>query len=264
MIQKDINTFLVTKLNLNTQSILFKSGYIFWLDSGKLVQNSTVGYKIVETDFVPMMIGDWNNTSYPYENIDMQDIVVPMSFAIPMSKKTEALTAIEEFKALLQGTQQTVGSYTVSFRIGEPTPPSNPIAHKGEHWIIIDVMVMMGASIGLEYGNATAFKIAKTGETLVEQVYQNIVISTKNTVSPSTTGKVTDNLMEKSLQSVQVTIFKQGTIGTTLESEMWQSEFNEYDISVGTKTATMIIDTIGETILPGAVRAFTIIFVKAK
>jgi hypothetical protein len=268
LIQEKINEFIVTKLNLNTKGVEFKSGYIFWIDDGSFKENTQVGYKIESTDFVPVMIGDWNNTSQPYPIIDNQDWVLPISFAIPQVLKDNALESIAEFKTLLQGTEQLIDGYTLGLRIAEPTPPTNPIAHAGSHRIIVDVVLMAGGGKELKYGNSVILNMKKTTATgYTRIIFKTIDILTKTTLVPKTTGYVTTSKKEKSIKQIDILIFYKDALGDILLDELWEDVSNSYDVQVKysdtkIKNEQMVISSIGQHISAGVALGFNVTLLK--
>lgn len=268
MTQEKLSEFILTKLNLNIKKTLFKSGYIFWIDDGTFKENTKVGYKIESADFIPVMIGDWNNTSQPYPIIDNQDWVLPISFAIPQVLKDDALEAISEFKTLLQGTEQVIDGYNISLRIAEPTPPTNPIAHAGQHRIIVDVILMAGGGKGLQFGNSVILNMKKTTEgTYTRLIFKTIDILMTQTLVPKTTGYITTSKKEKSVKQIDIVIFYKDNFGITLLNEMWQDESNIYDIKIIydgsiTKNEQMVISSIGQHISAGVALGFNVTLLK--
>lgn len=237
LIQESINTFVITKLNLNTKSLTFKSGYIFWIEDGKMQTNTITGYKIVSTEFIPVMIQDWRNTSQPFPSVDKQGWILPISFAIPQTKLADAMVAINEFRDLLQGTQVTVDSHNIGLRVGQPTAPSNPVPHNQEHYVMVDIILMADASIGLNYGNSVGLEMGLTGGSLSDLIFQKMDIQTDLIVEASddTTDGVTQ-IYNKHKSTWQMDLVVLGTTAadTLFMDELWQDATvtQKYDMTV--------------------------------
>ena len=193
MIQEDLNTYVINKLNENTQGITFNGGFIFVIDNGAFVVKTQVGYTITETDYVPTFIPDWRATVNPFKNVDMQEYIQPISFAFKQEYLEEGLDALEEFRQALNGASDTIGDYTAVFKIGIVSAPSTPIQHSGSNWILVDIQFNASLSKGTLYGNNVTFKIAPHGDTLEEVVYTKIdlITSTDPTQSTDENGLVT-------------------------------------------------------------------------
>jgi hypothetical protein len=272
LFNEDFNTYVETKLNLNTKGLTFKVGFFFKMEKDKFVIKTQNNYTIDETNYIPCMIQDWRNTSQPYDEVDMQDFVLPLSVAIPQTKLDDGLAALDEFRTLLNGADDTIGSYKLGLRIGQPSPPSNPIAHGGEYLILVDLIIMLGAAKDVIYGNAVEFKMAKHGETLQTMVLMLGDIATTTTVTTSQNTYITTAKNGKSLMTSTVNIVHQPskTMSSTLLDEMWQatSPNQTYDISFKysatiTKTAEVIITNIGQHIEKGVVIGYSITYLKA-
>lgn len=271
MFNEDFNTYVETKLNLNTKGLTFKVGFFFKMEKDKFVIEQQVNYTIDETDYIPCMIQDWRNTSQPYDEIDMQDFVLPLSVAIPQSKLDDGLAALDEFRTLLNGADDTIGSYKLGLRIGQPSPPSNPIAHGGEYRILVDLIIMLGAAKDVIYGNAIEYKMAKHGETLQTMVLMQGDIATTATTTTKTVTYITKSKNGKSLQTMAVNIVHQPskTMSDTLLDELWQetSSSQTYDISfkytvTKTKTAEIQIASISQHIEKGVVLGYSLTMLK--
>jgi len=272
LFNEDFNTYVETKLNLNSQDLTFQVGFFFKMEKGKFVIESQTNYTITETDYIPCMIQDWRNTSQPYDLVDMQDFVLPLSVAIPQSKLDEGLAALDEFRTLLNGADDTIGDYKVGLRIGQPSPPSNPIAHAGEYYILVDLIIMLGAAKDVIYGNVIEFKMAEHGETLQAISLMQADIATTTTVTTSTSTYITTVKNGKSLQTISVNVIHQPSksISNILLNEMWQSTSpnQTYDISFKysstvTKTAEVVITNIAQHIEKGVVIGYGLTFQKA-
>jgi len=272
LFNEDFNTYVETKLNLNTQGVTFKVGFFFKMEKDKFVIETQNNYTITETDYIPCMIQDWRNTSQPYDTVDMQDFVLPLSVAIPQSKLDKGLAALDEFRTLLNGADDEIGSYKLGLRIGQPSPPSNPIAHAGEYRVLVDLIIMLGAAKDVIYGNVIEYKMAKHGETLQTMSLMQGDINTTTTPTTKTSTYVTKIKNGKSLQTISISIIHQPskTMSTTLLDEMWQdtSPNQIYDISMKysetvTKTAEVQITSIGQHIEKGVVLGYTLTMQKA-
>ena len=273
MFQSSLNTYLLEKLNLNTQGITFSGDYLFGVNDGKFIIEEQIPgtYRLEETQVVPMQIEDWRNTTQPYSRIDLQDVVAPITFSIRQTQLEDTLSAIEEFRVLLNGASATIDGLNVGFRIGQPSAPSSPLVTTGEHWIFIQVIVMLSAGDGLLYGNGIQFKIAKTGETLQEVITSKIDIIT--TAAQDT--KVSDYEVSirngKQTQQIVVDVFYEDnvTICNEFLNWLWQSGLNQiYDVSIVytdsiTKSDSYIINSMNQHIEYGIPTGFNITFFKA-
>lgn len=267
-IQDTLNTFIETTLNTNTKSVTFKTGYLFWLDDGKLVTSSQTNYTITETDYIATMVGDWVNTAYPYPTIDMQDWVLPVTFLIKQTSKDNVLDALDEFRTTLQGTEQTVGSYNVGFKVSQPNPPSDPIAHAGSYWLIVQMVVSASALKGVSHGNGVTIKIKKsTDSTYTTLVHEVADVTIDNQLTPTKTTQYAEHYLENSTQVLSITFFQKDAIGTTLLNELWQGESNKYDIQfvysdTVTKSGQYKVKNLSQSIQAGTPLSFTITFMK--
>jgi len=271
LFQDSLNTYLIEKLNLNTQGITFKGDYMFALDNGKFVIQTQDGFNIVESNYSPCQIQDWQNTSQPFNRIDLQDFVLPMSFAFRESELTEGLESLDEFRTLLNGNGDTIDGLNVGFRIGQPSPPSSPLKHAGEFWILVDIIVMLSAGKNLTYGNGISFKMSKTGETLIDLIYSKIDIVTNTEGVATTPTYISTRINGKSVLQISVDIFFESNVAmtsTTLLDEMWQvnSANQQYDISIGyatPRTATCLVTSIAQHIENGVPIGYNITLMKA-
>ena len=274
MFEKSLNTYLITKLNENTQEVTFKGDYLFNLNDGKFIISTKVdnSYTLKETSFVPTMIQDWSNTVQPLAEIDLQDFVVPLSFAVPLTNKDKVLTAIDEFRVALNGSSDFINEYDVGIRVSQPNPPTDPIVSGGEHWILLDIIVMLSAGKELTYGNGIEFSMAKTGDTLERMIFSGLDIETSPQQTTKNTGNVTTVKNSTAIQTISVTLYSQTnkTASTSLLDYLWQVDGvnQKYDISIkysdtDTRTATMLISSIGQHIEVGVPLAYVITFNKA-
>lgn len=271
MFQDSLNTYIVTKLNLNTQGITFKGDYMFQVDSGKFTIETQTNYTIAESNYSPCQIQDWQNTSQPFKRIDLQDFVLPLSVAFRESELTEGLTALDEFRTLLNGAEDTVDDLNVGFRIGQPSPPTSPLKHAGEFWILVDIIVMLSGGKNLKYGNGISFSIAKTTETLQELIYSKIDIVTNTEGVTTTPTYISTRINGKSIKQITVDVFFEDNVtitSTTLLDELWQvnSANQLYDISIGydtPRTDTCVITSIAQHIENGVPIGYNITLMKA-
>lgn len=273
MFQNDLNTYFQTKLNLNTQSMQFKGDYLFSVDDGKFVIESLDGYKVVETNYTPFQVEDWRNTSQPYKRIDLQDIVAPITFAIRQTELDKGLQSIDEFITLLNGSNDTIGDYSVGFRIAKPSAPSSPVVHSGEHWVMVQVIAMLSAGKNLKYGNSLTFKMAKFGETLEEVVTSSIDVNLVPTTNPSTEAAITTISIGKVAQTIKIDVFFEDNVYVCDEflAQLWQEQTanTKYSISLdygfGTpKTGTYKITEMQHHIESGIPLGFTMLLYKSK
>jgi len=272
LFNEDFNTYIETKLNLNSQNLTFKVGFFFKMEKDKFVIKTQDNYTIDEADYIPCMIQDWRNTSQPYGEVDMQDFVLPLSVAIPQTKLDDGLAALDEFRTLLNGADDTIGDYKVGLRIGQPSPPSNQIVQAGEYRILVDLIIMLGAAKDVIYGNAIEFKMAKDAETLQTMVFKSLDIATTTTVTTSIDTYITKVKNGKSLQTISVVLIHQPskTMAATLLDEMWQatSPNQIYDISIKysstiTKTTEVYITSISQHIEQGVEIGYALTMQKA-
>ena len=271
MFQDSLNTYLITKLNLNTQGITFKGDYMFALDNGKFVIETQTNFTIAESNYSPCQIQDWQNTSQPFNRIDLQDFVLPFSVAFRESELTKGLESLDEFRTLLNGNGDTIDGLNVGFRIGQPSPPTSPLKHAGEFWILVDIIVMLSAGKNLTYGNGISFKMAKTTETLVDLIYSKIDIATTLEGVVTTPTYVSTRINGKSVLIISIDVFFEDNVtmtATTLLDELWQvnSANQQYDISIGyatPRTATCVVTSIAQHIENGVPIGYNITLMKA-
>ena len=149
---------------------------------------------------------EWNSTQQPYKKIDLLDLAVPLRVACREEQLEDCLAALEEFRVALNGTSQTIDTYEVGFRVGRPATPISPQQATGHSWILIDISIMTSASKNTLYGNnvLASFKMAKTGETLIEVVASDINITTtaENNIK-NVTGDVKVSNNKRTLQFIK-------------------------------------------------------------
>jgi hypothetical protein len=275
LFQNDLWTYLLSKLNENTQGLTFNGDYFFSLDNGKFTIESQVEgtYRIEETEYIPCQITDWGNvTQQPYKNIDKVDWALPLSIACRNTEQDECETAIEEFRTALQGAEATIGDYTVVFRVAPPSDPTSAIKHAGYYWITYQVVVMLGSSKGLTYGNGIlqTIKLGLNGGTLRDVVVSDLTISTTAEQSKSNRLGVTKVDNVEWTQQIDFTIFYDADIDVLASflNWLWQSADldQQYDISVKysdtiTKTNTYQIANVQQAIQYGVAIGFVITMV---
>jgi len=272
LFQNELHDYFITKLNLNTKSLVFNGDYMFKRDNGKFVIETQTDFTITETEYIPMMIQDWRNTNQPYKRIDLQDVVVPISIAVRQTQLQDSFTAIEEFRTLLNGGSDTIDGLNVGFRVSQPSAPSSPIVHAGQRWILIDIIVMLSAGANLLYGNTIEFKMAKNGDTLQELIISTLDITTTATTSSTTPSFETETTLSKSLETIKAVVFYEDNVDLMddLQDWIWQVTLNQkFDISVkysltDTRTATMYIISSAQHIEDGVPMGFDMTLVKAK
>jgi len=235
LLQDSLNTYIVDKLNENTQKLVFKGDYLFMVDNGKFIIKEQEGFSITKTKYIPIQIEDWNNTTQPFERIDLQDIVAPISFAIRQSQLADGLEAIEEFRLAVNGTTDTIDGLNVGFRVGQPSPPSSPLAHGGEFWIIVQVTVALSAG-KLTFGNAIEFKMAKTGQTLKKIIYSSIDVQNIAQTDTNVDDYKVGIVVGKITQTITIKMFYEALEVMSIEllNALWQgtSPNQVYDISL--------------------------------
>ena len=272
MFQDSLNTYLISKLNENTQELTFKGDYMFMVDSGKFVIKTQTGFSITETNYIPVQIQDWRNTPQPFQRVDLQDIVAPISLAIRQTQLADGLLAIEEFRSLVNGSSATIDGLNVGFKVGQPSPPSSPQIHAGEHWVLIDIIVALSAGANLTFGNSVDFSIAKTTETLQKIIYSKIDIATVAATDTSVDDYIVSVGIGKSTQTITIDILYENniTISTEFLNNLWQSTSpnQKYDVSVKysdsiTKTGTYVITNNMQHIENGVVVGFALTLNKA-
>ena len=276
MFQNELQKYLIEKMNLNTAGLTFNGDYLFNFDNGTFkIETQIEGtYRIEETQYIPTQITDWRTTVQPYASIDLQDVVVPFTFAFRESQLDGIMIAIDEFRSLLNGTEDTIDGLNVGFRIGQPTQPSGVIDHGGNSWIIISISVMLSAGIGLSYGNnaLTNFKMALTGETLVSLIATSIAIDVSNETNVNSPDGITTVKNNKSTQVLTIDIiYQNNTLCNKLLDYAWQdiTYKQEFDISVPysdtiTKTGTYVITSCQTAINYGTPTGFKLTLYRAE
>ena len=271
MFQNSLHTYLLAQLNNNTLGVTYNGEYLFEINDGKFtITNQITGtYRTEEIPYVAMQIEDWRNTTQPYQRIDLQDVVAPISLAIRQTQLQNTLSAIEEFRLALNGSEATVGGLNVGFRIGQPSAPSAPLQHT-ENWVIVQIIVMLSAGSNLLYGNGIQLKIAPTTETLQEVIYSKLDIITTATQDTNVSDAIVRVGNGTSTQNLIVDVFYEDNVTVCNEflDWLWQVGLNElYDISIIysatiTKSDTWIITNMTQHIEYGIPIGFNITFFK--
>jgi len=156
--QRDINTYIVTALNANTQGLKFNLYYKYGINDGEFaellinstyvepndeaedvkilydgIETSTIkgNFEIVKTKYIPCIIEGFDARFEPLDKEKIISYSIPVSFFV--DEKSNAnnndifTTAIEEIQDTIRGTISTIGDYNSFINHGAITPISGLI-----------------------------------------------------------------------------------------------------------------------------------------
>lgn len=272
MFQSELQEYLITKLNLNSQGLVYKGDYMFSIDlKGNFTYQTQISgtYRLEDTEYLPVQIVDWRNTPQPFKDIDLQDVVAALRIAVRKTQLDDCFSAIETFRALVNGTTDTIDGYDTGFRVSQPSFIG--IENAGDKWVILEVIIMASAGKQLLYGNypLTNFKMALTTETLVDLVASDITLTTSTITNVKNSAGEVSTSNNKRTQQMNVTIFYEDNVDLCNEYLDWlwaDLDMNQqFDVSIKytdtiTKTETVKVQSMQQAIKYGVPIGFVITF----
>lgn len=148
MFKKDLYTEIITVLNLNAASTVFKGGYMIAIYDNVpyVVEQSTLNaYDYVKTEVIPVSEEIAQET--PSVTLaDRSDYIFQYKIMFKSSRETEVLTALDEFRSYyLANKQDTIDGYTVSFKTARGDKQGNIMIQNGDFYSFYTIKVFVTA-----------------------------------------------------------------------------------------------------------------------
>jgi hypothetical protein len=147
MFSEDLYDLVITKLNLNSESVVFKGGYLIGIYETipyVVDQSTSSKFDYARTKVIP--VSEELSQETPSVNLaDRSDYIFQYQVMFQSSRKEEVLTALDEFRDyFFDNKQHTIDGYTVAFK----TSRANKVGtqpHGGDFWTFYKISVYLTA-----------------------------------------------------------------------------------------------------------------------
>lgn len=147
MFSEDVYDLIVTKLNLNTQNVLFKGGYLIGIyDTIPYVVDQTTLSKFDYAKKKVIPVSEETSQETPSVHLaDRSDYIFTYQVMFQSSRKDKVLTALSEFRDyFFANKQHTIDGYTVAFKTTRGNKAGTQ-PHGGDFWTFYKISVYLTA-----------------------------------------------------------------------------------------------------------------------
>lgn len=151
-LDKVLHDFLLSKLNDNTQNIIFKGGYLYDVDdkANLTILTEKELYQVEELDITPFSIISYTGEEQPIPDLKAFKYTLPIQILAEVSQLDLIVDAINTFRDELKGnTFSLVDGVTTSKTVMHTTPldsTATPLLHNGKELIPLILTVFTNSA----------------------------------------------------------------------------------------------------------------------
>ena len=167
--QKELFDFIEGKLNANSQSQVFKGGFMYYADKdGKLTSTTQQGLTLLTTDILPWTISSYQATTQPIQGELVDSYTLGIDILAPTHQTEETEESINEFRLTLIDNFFTIDGVGSIFLVSPLNNSGAIVYHNKKKFVPISLTVFITASANLSFGSNVIRSIGLTGGALTE------------------------------------------------------------------------------------------------